>query len=492
MLVVGLWVVLLVLLALAVRNLAWLATWLNGLLFGCLFVCGVLIGFSLLAAAVHLSADTLRGRYPYPHGESPVVVPLPARTTLEKENSSQLRTGDTSAALPLSRAPSRKSAVWRVGEGLAIVVITGVLTLVLLEIGLRLFAPQIGPEMRGDPLRGLYTLDLATTYRNKPGAHVDFQMQEAASTFDINSQGLRESRDIGSSSPGKTRLLCLGDSFTFGWAVGADQAYPHLLNTVTLESVNAGVNGYGTDNEAAWLQSYGWALKPNVVLVGLFVGNDVRDVMVGRGKTSVDSQGHLVLGNMLRPPADIGQEPPPATGLDAAKSWLAHNSQAYVFLRRLSHDMFSTASETQVQKPTLYDTAPFYYKPVPSDIEEGWKKATGLLDAMRADARAHGAELVVVAIPAREQVEESYWKEIQQRFGLAESQLERDLPQRKLAEWSSRTGTPLIDLLPAFRAAPHDKPLYYRLDPHWNAAGHALAAQVIRAELARLGLINDR
>lgn len=64
-LVIGLWVVLLALLTLAFRNFGWVATWASGLLLTCLTIFGGVIAFSLLAAAIHLSVDTIRGRYPY-------------------------------------------------------------------------------------------------------------------------------------------------------------------------------------------------------------------------------------------------------------------------------------------------------------------------------------------------------------------------------------------------------------------------------------------
>ncbi|HMA33796.1 MAG TPA: hypothetical protein VKY74_04880 [Chloroflexia bacterium] len=65
-LVIGLWIVLLALLGLAFRNFSWVTSWASGLLLSCLSVCGAVIAFSLIAAAIHLSADTIRGRYPYP------------------------------------------------------------------------------------------------------------------------------------------------------------------------------------------------------------------------------------------------------------------------------------------------------------------------------------------------------------------------------------------------------------------------------------------
>jgi hypothetical protein len=63
-LVIGLWIILLVLLGLVITNFGVLAAHLPGLAVGCLSLCGVVIIFSLVAAAISLSADTIRGRFP--------------------------------------------------------------------------------------------------------------------------------------------------------------------------------------------------------------------------------------------------------------------------------------------------------------------------------------------------------------------------------------------------------------------------------------------
>jgi hypothetical protein len=110
---------------------------------------------------------------------------------------------------------------------------------------------------------------------------------------------------------------------------------------------------------------------------------------------------------------------------------------------------------------------------------------------MRASAQAHGAKLVVVMIPTREQVEESYWQETKARSGLSDENLERGRPQRKLREWSERTGAHVIDLLPGFRTA-QGGPFYFRKDPHWNAAGQRLAATLIEDGLAKMGVLGER
>lgn len=389
-------------------------------------------------------------------------------------------------AAPVPR-PSRARAVVQV---FAVLAITLVLILALLEVGLRLFAPQIVP-----PITGLFTADPATAYRLAPGARVPFRFAEGNTTFAINNQGLRADHEIGQPAPGSTRLLNLGDSFTFGMGVNADQAYPALLDGKQaadgsrIDSVNAGVFGYGTDNEAAWLHTYGWPLAPKIVVVGFFVGNDVKDVMLGMDKTTVDSQGRLVATQKSRAAMDQPDEAgadttPQSTGI---KGWLEQNSHAYLFLRNAYYNL--TRSPAKVQQPTIFDAASFFLKEEPAEITAGWARTTGILDAMRADAQAHGAQLVVVAIPTREQVHDRYWNEMKQQFGLTDAQLVRDLPEQRLAAWSARTGAPLIDLLPGFRAADPNKQLYYfRTDRHWNAAGHALAATLITEGMTRLGL----
>ena len=44
-----------------------------------------------------------------------------------------------------------------------------------------------------------------------------------------------------------------------------------------VEVVNAATVAYGTVNEVAWLKHYGLPLQPEVVILGVFLGNDLRD-----------------------------------------------------------------------------------------------------------------------------------------------------------------------------------------------------------------------
>jgi len=185
-------------------------------------------------------------------------------------------------------------------------------------------------------------------------------------------------------------------------------------------------------------------------------------------------------------PAGDSDETPAVGPLGTVKQWLAHHSHAYVFLRSLTHNLLQPAPPTTLDD--LDREVKFFHRTEPPDIAAGWDKATGLLDAMRADTEAHGARLVVVALPTLNQVQDGAWQALTRPFPV--DTLLRDQPQRKLAAWSARTGTPLIDLLPGFRAAKSSS-LYFQLDRHWTAAGHALAASLIKAALSRQGLLSQ-
>jgi len=100
----------------------------------------------------------------------------------------------------------------------------------------------------------------------------------------INHLRMREHAPIDLKASGP-RVLCLGDSFTFGEGVHAADTYPARLEGVlnkgaasrTVQVLNAGVQGYGTRQELVFWERYGRALRPDVVVLG-FVLNDACDV----------------------------------------------------------------------------------------------------------------------------------------------------------------------------------------------------------------------
>ena len=92
----------------------------------------------------------------------------------------------------------------------------------------------------------------------------------------LNSEGFRDVEFPKEKPPSVFRIVCLGDSWTFGWNVAQNQAYPQTLKTVlkrefpeaNFEVFNLGVGGYSSINGLMLLKTRVLDLKPDVVVLG--------------------------------------------------------------------------------------------------------------------------------------------------------------------------------------------------------------------------------
>lgn len=97
-----------------------------------------------------------------------------------------------------------------------------------------------------------------------------------------NSLGLRD-REIGPKQPGELRVLSLGDSYAFGYGVELEQMYAKVLerglsrqlSPTVVSVINAGVVGYGTQQQRIAFQRLRGKVQPDFVLATFTAGNDV-------------------------------------------------------------------------------------------------------------------------------------------------------------------------------------------------------------------------
>jgi GDSL-like lipase/acylhydrolase family protein len=95
----------------------------------------------------------------------------------------------------------------------------------------------------------------------------------------VNARGYRGALHPYERTPGKTRLLMLGDSVAFGFKVRDFETFSFLLEHRgdRYEVVNLGVEGYGTDQELLVLEEEGLRYHPDVVVLNVCVANDPLD-----------------------------------------------------------------------------------------------------------------------------------------------------------------------------------------------------------------------
>lgn len=108
-------------------------------------------------------------------------------------------------------------------------------------------------------------------YRVKP----DQSLSRFGNRLSYNRQGLRSEPKADVPAPGKLRILCVGDSITFGGAeTTQDLTYPYLLEKMLnsqspadrYEVLNASAGGWAMENEEGWLGRHGIYSSRFVVL----------------------------------------------------------------------------------------------------------------------------------------------------------------------------------------------------------------------------------
>jgi len=166
--------------------------------------------------------------------------------------------------------------------------------ILLIELGLALFYPipfSLEKNMYFEP-------DPYTGYRHKPLARGHYPTGIDAIA---NSRGHRDDEVDIPKPPGIFRILMIGDSFTVGANVEQAEAYPQQLEQILngpdgpkIEVVNSGVGGWGPFQYTEYLKNYGAQFEPDLVVVGLFVGNDIY-----LDRFSVDQTLSAVLGRRV-------------------------------------------------------------------------------------------------------------------------------------------------------------------------------------------------
>lgn len=125
-----------------------------------------------------------------------------------------------------------------------------------------------------------------------------------------NAQGWRALRDYPyEKRPGVTRIVVLGDSFTFGEQERDEDVWPVQLERQldATEVLNMGVRGYGTDQQLRVLEEEGIKYEPDVVVLGFFLEDIIRNTLAFRDYAKpmfVLRDGELELTNSPVPPPE--------------------------------------------------------------------------------------------------------------------------------------------------------------------------------------------
>lgn len=328
------------------------------------------------------------------------------------------------------------------------------------------------PESLETALLSLYRTDSNTGFSLNPGftAHLP-----DGSNVVINDLGLRDSPMTRSKPAGTIRILCLGDSFVFGLGVDAKDSFPERCEVILRESmggdvevVNCGVPAWGTDESRRFFLSNVGALKPDAVVLSIFVGNDTFDDL---------ASDEFTVENGLLVPADRSSPLPWDRSLA--------NSALWTLMKRIGNDLTETDKAPVVttggaKRRSMAEMLEVYRKIEISDsgARRGRDAITANVEMIRKTSNALGIRFGVLLIPALVEVDDAAFAQVLAREKLSPMDFDSSVAATRLAYRFGELGVPFLDLAPAFRDATQGdgRKLYLR-NYHFNPTGHAIAGR---------------
>lgn len=122
---------------------------------------------------------------------------------------------------------------------------------------------------------GLYIRDPLLFWRFKPSYRFILKDSDLVE-YSINSKGLRNTEFSDIPNRDTMRIICLGDSSTFGFGVNVDDSYPKKLEAILnkypiykkhFEVINAGIPGYSSFQGQQWFGSELFKYQPELITV---------------------------------------------------------------------------------------------------------------------------------------------------------------------------------------------------------------------------------
>jgi hypothetical protein len=273
--------------------------------------------------------------------------------------------------------------------------------------------------------------------------------------LNTNSRGLRGKTEYSyERTPGKQRILVLGDSFTFGAEVADDATYAHYLEShiPNSEVLNFGVQGYGQDQILLYLKEEGIKYHPDVVILGFTYIDIYRNIesFFAYAKPRFELlPGGLQLTNVPVPTPErvLAEEP----------------------YRPKSFDMLFILKEKLRWK-------------LGKNEADARQLTSRLLDEIVSTTRSIGAVPVFVYLPVNEEIAPL------RQFGVTTNSPAIADRERYLSGICEKEQLPCLFLGLRFREEVQ-KGLDLHPRGHWNATAHSIAGEELKNFLSSNGLI---
>ena len=390
-----------------------------------------------------------------------------------------------------------------------------ILLLTVTSLVMLAFAEIAGEIVLGPRYRPIYQPDDRLIFKFIPNRHsvmtrLPLNGGETVA-HRINSEGFRgdELRPAGE----VTRVVVYGDSFIHAFYSPQKETFAAQLGVQLasrlgreVEVVNAGVSSYGPDQESVKMEAELPRLRPDLVVVAIFAGNDYGD-LVRNKMFRLDADGALMknrwrLDPKVRMWLELSQQESILKralrgGLD---SW--RRARAVDGVNKVGQDPFDFLlkqaegeyrSFVLERDDVVTNTHADYYSAAvsltPRSASARYEVALmrEVLRRIRDVAAQNSIPLAFLFIPDPFDVTDHYdgWRLDRERFPDYEGR-NQIAPLENIGR---ALGVPFVSLYDVYRANDANSLYFHGGDDHWNAAGQRMAAEVMANYLLTHGLI---
>jgi hypothetical protein len=303
----------------------------------------------------------------------------------------------------------------------------------------------------------------------------------------IDQHGFRNTTPLGQAD-----IFALGDSFTFGWAIGAEKSWVGLLgNAIHQPIYNLGVDNFSPKQELEllkyMLKTQKDSMKIRKLLWMIYEGNDLEGSYESERPEPLSSSytKKLTQGTLLQTLLNI--------------PWVIKEQAIITKLRNDDISFSFPTSQANEYNPYVIDGIqswyPFYQSSVlgprlfypkyiqgakePFSYVSNHPNRPHLDQVFQEMARLEiefSFKVIVILVPTGERLHGAYYENFPQISGEPHF-------INYVAKLSESMGFQVVNLLPTLQPYADKELLYLRDDSHWNLRGNELAAEIIAREV---------
>ena len=286
-----------------------------------------------------------------------------------------------------------------------------------------------------------------------------FNNKELNFPIKINSKGLRDNEISYKKSKNKSRVLGLGDSFTFSYTLFEDgflTILEKLLNQDTnhlTEIVKAGVPGVGPDFYYNFFDKEGFKYDPDLILINLYIGNDITNI----GEHFSFSENNNKKGNKFY----------------ELKVWLRESTKIYPFVVDKIKSIPSVRKSLN-DKGIAPDVYEIYNKNPDKILKQKWNDFEEIILKFKASK----IRTIVVIIPSIFQIDEI------QKEALMSSRPNNNYdimyPLKRLEKILQSNDIEFLNLINPLKIENKKNTLIYKTESHFNKNANYVIANEIK------------